>query len=119
MSAARPGHGIDRTRLRSVVSVRAAIASNGAAGCSADGECNTDPACLGVDPDCASPCGCDYFSGICEAMADATDAECPCDADCASAGDNACGEDGHCDTWCDPGGVCVDPDCSGGGPCAR
>lgn len=63
-------------------------------------------------------CACDATADICDADEDASDRECACDPSCASGGNQACAADGHCDTYCDPGGACVDPDCaSGGGTC--
>lgn len=104
--------------------------------CACDGDCTgTHRACEGdshcdtwcpsdVDPDCA-PCDCDYTDDICEPSDDGTVSICECDPDCADGG-LACREDGHCDTWCDPGHLCQDPDCAGAGgsgyhtgPCTR
>jgi hypothetical protein len=84
--------------------------------CEDDGDC--DDYCLGRDSDC--PCACDYYGGVCEAESDGSADECTCDPQCAAAGNNACQADGHCDTWCDPGGLCSDGDCDnvGTGACA-
>jgi hypothetical protein len=93
--------------------------------CSCDGDCtgahracerdsHCDTWCPGdSDPDCP-PCDCDYTRDICEPSDDGTLTVCECDPDCADGG-LACREDGHCDTWCDPGGLCQDPDCTGAG----
>jgi hypothetical protein len=75
--------------------------------CQDDGDC--DEYCLARDDDC--PCDCNYYNDICEAESDGTDVECDCDPECDSAGNNACTSDGHCDNFCDPSGICKDPDC--------
>jgi hypothetical protein len=73
-------------------------------------DCRVDGACemqCSDDPDCFGACPCDYYGGICEAIAPATDQECGCDPTCA--GDAvACVGDGHCDSWCPE---TSDPDC--------
>jgi hypothetical protein len=80
-----------------------------AGACEADGHCDSwCPAA--ADPDCS--CDCDYFPDVCEAAVNGSDTDCPCDGDCVG-GAHACEAEGHCDTWCDPGGICVDPDCTG------
>ena len=80
--------------------------------CERDGHCDTwCPE--GADPNCG-PCECDGFDDVCEPSDDGTLAVCTCDPDCSDGG-VACRADGHCDTWCDPGGLCQDPDCTGAG----
>jgi len=96
---------------------------SGTEACSADGHC--DGFCPeGTDRDCVT-CDCDYFMDVCESTTDATKIECECDFDCHGEAE-ACDADGHCDTYCDPLGMCEDPDCSGSegsgyltGTCAR
>ena len=90
--------------------------------CGEDGYCDVwcDPGGICKDLDCPTfelgecgetACACDYSGGVCEAKEDESVEVCACDPDCQAAGSEPCGEDQHCDTWCDPGGVCKDIDC--------
>ncbi|MCA9564809.1 MAG: hypothetical protein KC561_15035, partial [Myxococcales bacterium] len=86
----------------------------GESACGSDGHC--DSWCPeGDDPDCDPGCECEYFdtAGLCEAESDQSTRECGCDEDCDPAGEQSCQADGHCDNFCDPGGICKDPDCDG------
>jgi hypothetical protein len=65
----------------------------------------------------AAPCACNFLDDICEADQDQSDGECACDRDCDGPAE-ACGADALCDTWCDPEGTCVDPDCNALPQCA-
>jgi hypothetical protein len=108
----------------------------GGTGCGPDEYCNFDPggaACAAedgrpTDPDCNTAikglgdtsnkfwdpgCECNYWGGICEAIAKCANAVCLCDTDCTTpdgALESACVFDFHCDTFCPTG---EDPDCSG------
>lgn len=98
-------------------------------GCSSDGWCNAPECALGDDPDCNPtapcddlPCGnntwdpncaCNYYGGVCEAIAKCSDAICSCDTDCTPPDGSlspACGIDGFCDSYCPKGS---DADCAG------
>jgi len=71
--------------------------------CDSDGHCDTwCPS--GADPDCT--CACDY-NEYCEAGTQGGTDTCACDPDC-ELNEEACSDDGHCDTWCAAG---WDPDC--------
>ncbi len=86
--------------------------------CQSDPDCNqptctcTNDGCCASgcadDPDCGGTCACDT-NRFCEAAAQCSSATCGCDDDCGG-GEDACGQDGHCDTWCP---TSVDPDCIG------
>ncbi|GMV41835.1 MAG: hypothetical protein AMXMBFR64_35510 [Myxococcales bacterium] len=52
-------------------------------------------------------CTCDY-NPVCEAAMKCSSGKCSCDPECNHG--EACGADGHCDTWCPTG---VDADCAG------
>ena len=101
----------------------------GTPGCVVDDYCNTAECSLNQDPDCnpAAPCDpgscgnnkfdpkceCNYYGGVCEAIAHCNDAVCLCDTDCTPPDGSlkaACVSDAHCDSWCPKDS---DPDCAG------
>lgn len=112
---------------------------NGGIGCGLDDYCNVSECALSGDVDCnpAAPCDpgscgnnkwdpkceCNYYGGVCEAIAHCSSAVCLCDTDCTPPDGSlkpACVADAHCDSWCPKD---TDPDCAGssknGSKCAK